>query len=118
MSNRIKEMRKGLRERLLALGTPNKNQWNHITAQIGMFSYTGLNRKCFLSFYYLRLSIQLDNPFSLFFFCLARQVEHLVNKHHIYLLKSGRINMCGLTTKNLDYVAKAIHEAVTLFSEE
>lgn len=91
MSNRIKEMRKGLRERLLALGTPNKNQWNHITEQIGMFSYTGLN---------------------------PRQVEHLVNKHHIYLLKSGRINMCGLTTKNLDYVAKAIHEAVTLFSDE
>lgn len=47
MSNRIKEMRKGLRERLLALGTPNKNQWNHITDQIGMFSYTGLNRKLF-----------------------------------------------------------------------
>lgn len=112
MSNRIKEMRKGLRERLLALGTPNKNQWNHITNQIGMFSYTGLNRK---QFAYLFLSLIIDIT-TIFF--TARQVEHLVNKHHIYLLKSGRINMCGLTTKNLDYVAKAIHEAVTLFSEE
>lgn len=44
-----------------------------------------------------------------------KQVEHLVNKYHIYLLRSGRINMCGLNENNLDYVANAIHEAVTLF---
>lgn len=45
MSNRIKEMRKGLKEKLQLLKTPDSNQWNHITDQIGMFSYSGLNRK-------------------------------------------------------------------------
>lgn len=39
----------------------------------------------------------------------------MINHHHVYLLKSGRINMCGLTTKNIDYVAQAIHDTVTQF---
>lgn len=43
MSGRIIEMRKGLRERLEKLGTPGT--WDHITSQIGMFSFTGLNGK-------------------------------------------------------------------------
>jgi aspartate aminotransferase len=51
------------------------------------------------------------------FSVIARQVEHLTQKYHIYLLKSGRINMCGLTTKNIDYVAQAIHETVVEISE-
>eukprot|EP00069_Balaena_mysticetus_P017425 bmy_10556T0 len=84
MADRILTMRSELRARLEALKTPGT--WNHITEQIGMFSFTGLNPK---------------------------QVEYLVNEKHIYLLPSGRINMCGLTTKNLDYVASSIHEAVT-----
>ena len=41
-----------------------------------------------------------------------RQVDHLIKTHHIYLLKSGRINMCGLTTGNVEYVAQAIDDAV------
>ncbi|XP_036192279.1 aspartate aminotransferase, cytoplasmic isoform X2 [Myotis myotis] len=84
MADRILTMRSELRARLEALKTPGT--WNHITEQIGMFSFTGLNTK---------------------------QVEYLVSEKHIYLLPSGRINMCGLTTKNLDYVATSIHEAVT-----
>jgi hypothetical protein len=52
------------------------------------------------------------NSFYSLFLCSAEQVEHLTQKHHIYLLKSGRINMCGLTTKNIDYVAQAIYETV------
>ena len=43
MSDRIKEMRAGLQERLEKLGTPGT--WKHITSQIGMFSFTGLNGK-------------------------------------------------------------------------
>lgn len=27
-------------------------------------------------------------------------------------MASGRINMCGLTTKNIDYVAESIHDTV------
>lgn len=84
MSSRILSMRKGLRERLQKLGTPGN--WDHITSQIGMFSYTGLSET---------------------------QVAHLVKDYHIYLLKSGRINMCGLTTHNIDYIAQAIHETAT-----
>lgn len=37
----------------------------------------------------------------------------LRNEFHIYLLLSGRINMCGLNEHNVVYVAKAIHKAVT-----
>ena len=42
MAERIISMRKGLRQRLETLKTPGT--WNHITDQIGMFSYTGLGR--------------------------------------------------------------------------
>merc|ERR1719466_278772 len=84
MADRIINMRKGLRERLEKLGTPGN--WNHITDQIGMFSYTGLSQA---------------------------QSEFLVKEKHIYLLKSGRISMCGVTPQNIDYVASSIHEAVT-----
>uniref|UniRef100_A0A8C3S451 aspartate transaminase n=1 Tax=Chelydra serpentina TaxID=8475 RepID=A0A8C3S451_CHESE len=86
MADRVLLMRSELRARLQALGTPGT--WNHITEQIGMFSFTGLNPK---------------------------QVEYMIKEKHIYLMASGRINMCGLTTKNLDYVASSIHEAVTKF---
>ena len=41
------------------------------------------------------------------------QVEFLVRERHLYLLKSGRISMCGVTPSNLDYVAQSIHLAVT-----
>ncbi|CAB1312883.1 unnamed protein product, partial [Coregonus sp. 'balchen'] len=52
---------------------------------IGMFSFTGLNPK---------------------------QVQYMIKERSIYLMASGRINMCGLTTKNIDYVAESIHETV------
>jgi len=84
MANRIINMRKGLRERLEKLKTPGT--WNHITEQIGMFSYTGLS---------------------------VEQSTFLTQEKHIYLLKSGRISMCGVTPGNIDYVAESIHEAVT-----
>ncbi|XP_051504436.1 aspartate aminotransferase, cytoplasmic-like [Myxocyprinus asiaticus] len=84
MADRVLLMRAQLKEKLKALGTPGI--WEHITEQIGMFSFTGLNPK---------------------------QVEYMVKEKHIYLMASGRINMCGLTSKNIDYVAESIHEAVT-----
>jgi len=86
MAGRIIAMRKSLRDRLEALGTPGT--WNHITDQIGMFSFTGLN---------------------------PEMCEFLVKEKHIYLLRSGRISMCGVTPGNVDYVANSIHEAVTKF---
>lgn len=46
-------------------------------------------------------------------FSAAKQVELLASKYHIYLLNSGRINICGITSHNVDYVAQAIYDAVT-----
>lgn len=88
MSSRIISMRTALFNALTALETPGS--WNHITDQIGMFSYTGLS---------------------------LAQVEYLISEYHIYLLSSGRINMCGLNESNVDYVANAIHAAVTTITE-
>lgn len=83
MSGRIISMRKALRSKLEELGTPGT--WNHITDQIGMFSFTGLNED---------------------------QVMKLRNDAHIYMTKNGRISMAGLNTRNVEYVAKAIDKAV------
>uniref|UniRef100_A0A182MB16 Aspartate aminotransferase n=1 Tax=Anopheles culicifacies TaxID=139723 RepID=A0A182MB16_9DIPT len=84
MSSRIITMRKALYDELVALKTPGT--WEHITNQIGMFSYTGLNEQ---------------------------QVQILIKEFSIYLLKTGRISMCGLNESNVAYVARAIHAAVT-----
>ncbi|KTF82582.1 hypothetical protein cypCar_00045928 [Cyprinus carpio] len=46
MADRVLLMRAQLKEKLKALGTPGT--WEHITEQIGMFSFTGLNRKYLL----------------------------------------------------------------------
>ncbi|XP_071476776.1 aspartate aminotransferase, cytoplasmic-like [Diadema antillarum] len=89
MSNRIVAMRDLLYSKLKELGTPGT--WTHIINQIGMFSYTGLGPK---------------------------QMDFLKEKYHIYGMRTGRINMCAITTKNCDYVAKAIHEAVTTIAED
>jgi len=37
-----------------------------------------------------------------------QEIFRLQNKYHIYLLPSGRINICGLTNKNYDYVIESI----------
>lgn len=44
-------------------------------------------------------------------------MQHLRDHYHIYMLRSGRINMCGLNENNLDYVANAINETIKLFPE-
>lgn len=59
--------------------------------------------------YYRSSNVFIGN--SVFF--PERQSEHMINKHHVYMLRSGRISMCGLTPGNVDYVAQAIHETVT-----
>ncbi|KAK2034512.1 aminotransferase class I and II [Colletotrichum zoysiae] len=83
MSGRIIEMRKVLRAKLEELGTPGT--WNHITDQIGMFSFTGLSET---------------------------QVLKLRSDAHVYMTKNGRISMAGLNTRNIDYFAKAVDKVV------
>eukprot|EP00413_Alexandrium_margalefii_P015319 CAMPEP_0204532074 /NCGR_PEP_ID=MMETSP0661-20131031/11527_1 /ASSEMBLY_ACC=CAM_ASM_000606 /TAXON_ID=109239 /ORGANISM="Alexandrium margalefi, Strain AMGDE01CS-322" /LENGTH=407 /DNA_ID=CAMNT_0051538289 /DNA_START=62 /DNA_END=1285 /DNA_ORIENTATION=+ len=83
MANRILEVRSLLRSGLEKKGTPGT--WNHITDQIGMFSFTGLT---------------------------APMCERLIEKHHIYLLKSGRISLAGLNKGNIEYMVDAVDEVV------
>jgi len=83
MASRILEVRSLLRGGLERKGTPGT--WRHITDQIGMFSFTGLT---------------------------PPMCEVLIQKHHIYLLKSGRISLAGLNRGNVDYMVDAIDDAV------
>ncbi|KAJ5110143.1 Aspartate aminotransferase cytoplasmic [Penicillium argentinense] len=83
MSSRIKSMREALYSELVRLKTPGT--WEHIVEQNGMFSYTGLTPK---------------------------QVYALKDKYHVYLLKSGRASISGLSQKNVAYVAQAIDDVV------
>ncbi|CED82620.1 aspartate aminotransferase [Phaffia rhodozyma] len=82
MADRIKAIRKTLRAELEKLGTPGT--WDHITNQIGMFSYTGLT---------------------------PAQSRALIDKSY-YLLTSGRISMSSLNEHNVAAFAKAIDEVV------
>jgi aspartate/tyrosine/aromatic aminotransferase len=84
MSGRIFAMRQALYNQLKKLGTPGT--WEHVITQIGMFTFLGLT---------------------------PQQCEVLISKYHIYLLKSSRISMAGLNTKNIEYFANAVHAVVT-----
>lgn len=37
------------------------------------------------------------------------QVERMTKEFHIYLTKDGRISVAGISSKNVDYVAEAMH---------
>lgn len=81
MAVRIIEMRNALRQKLQNLGS--KHNWDHISNQIGMFCYTGLNEQ---------------------------QVKRITDEFHVYMTNDGRISIPGINTNNIDNLAKAIHE--------
>ena len=81
MSGRMAQMRTGLVKALKDLG--NEHSWKHVTDQIGMFAYTGLNKD---------------------------QVNELRDKYAIYMTMDGRISIAGLNTGNLGYVSDAFHK--------
>lgn len=83
MSGRIREMRERLRGLLEEMETPG--DWSHITAQIGMFAYTGLS---------------------------AQQVERLQSRWHVYMLPSGRMSISGLNQSNVGYVALSMYDVI------
>lgn len=74
-------MRTALKNELISLGS--KHSWEHITDQIGMFCYTGLQ---------------------------PAQVERITKEYHVYLTKDGRISIAGINPTNVKELAKAIHE--------
>lgn len=86
VTKRMNDMRNALRAALEKSGV--KGDWSHITKQIGMFSFTGLTEK---------------------------QVEQMIKKHSIYMTKDGRISVCGINTKNVEYIALAIKDVVENF---
>ncbi|VEN59277.1 unnamed protein product [Callosobruchus maculatus] len=81
MSKRLKDMRIALKESLEKAGS--KHNWDHVVNQIGMFCFSKMT---------------------------PEQVKKITEDFHIYLLANGRISLAGLNTKNIDYVANAIHE--------
>lgn len=82
MAERIIGVRQKLKDNLKKEGSVR--DWSHITDQIGMFCFTGMN---------------------------PTQVEKLTKEFSIYLTKDGRISMAGVTSKNVEYLAKAMHQA-------
>jgi aspartate aminotransferase len=79
MADRIITMRALLKENLEKLGS--KHDWSHITNQIGMFAYTGLN---------------------------ATEMEQLAKEFSVYATKDGRISVAGITSDNVGRLAEAI----------
>eukprot|EP00877_Chromochloris_zofingiensis_P004348 jgi/Chrzof1/13914/Cz08g17080.t1 len=83
MAERIMSMRQALYQALKEVGAPGR--WEHIVNQIGMFSFTGLNKP---------------------------QVENMTNKWHVYMTMDGRISMAGLSGSKARYLAEAIADSV------
>ena len=79
MRERISGMRKALAERLNAGGSPV--DFSFMYRQNGMFSYSGLSKAA---------------------------VDRLREEYAIYMPTNGRLNVAGLSPKNLDYVVEAI----------
>ncbi|KAI0880164.1 aspartate aminotransferase [Annulohypoxylon maeteangense] len=81
MADRIISMRALLKENLEKLGS--SHDWSHITSQIGMFAYTGLD---------------------------AAAMEKLAKEHSVYATKDGRISVAGITSGNVGRLADAIYK--------
>ena len=83
MRDRIKLIREKFVAGLEAHGV--KADFSFILTQNGMFSFSGLN---------------------------ADQVETLRDKHGIYMVSSGRMNVAGMSLKNIDAVCAAVAEVL------
>ncbi|KAH6819768.1 aspartate aminotransferase 5 [Perilla frutescens var. hirtella] len=80
MAGRIKSVRQKLYDSLSEKDNTSKD-WSFILKQIGMFSFTGLNKA---------------------------QSESMAGKWHVYMTKDGRISLAGLSAAKCEYLADAI----------
>eukprot|EP00249_Psilotum_nudum_P015386 c25299_g1_i1 orf=1145-2683(-) len=80
MAGRIKQVRQKLYDELTGKDKSGKD-WSFILKQIGMFSYTGLNKA---------------------------QSDNMTDKWHVYMTKDGRISLAGLPSSKCSYLADAI----------
>ncbi len=83
MRKRIGEMRTLFVETLAKMGV--KQDFSFLESQNGMFSISGLSKE---------------------------QVVELREKHSVYIVGSGRINVAGMTTNNMDALCTAIAEVL------
>ncbi|KAK5635048.1 hypothetical protein RRF57_010760 [Xylaria bambusicola] len=81
MADRIITMRSLLKSNLEKLGS--RHDWSHITSQIGMFAYTGLD---------------------------AESMKKLAKEHSVYATMDGRISVAGITSDNVGRLAEAIYK--------
>ncbi len=79
MRSRIKTMRNLMVQKLQELGV--NQDFSFINSQNGMFSFSGLNKE---------------------------QVARLKSEFGVYIVGSGRINVAGITTSNIDALCSAI----------
>ncbi|KAJ7523369.1 hypothetical protein O6H91_18G049000 [Diphasiastrum complanatum] len=80
MAGRIKGVRQSLYDALSSVDENGKD-WSFILKQIGMFSFTGLNKN---------------------------QSDNMTDKWHVYMTKDGRISLAGLSLAKCEYLADAI----------
>jgi aromatic-amino-acid transaminase len=83
MRVRIKQMRTLLVEKLAEAGV--KQDFGFVTAQRGMFSYSGLS---------------------------VEQMQRLRSEFGVYGVDSGRICVAALNTKNIDYVVSSMAQVL------
>lgn len=83
MRDRMNQCRNALADRLQELGMADR--FEHIRAQLGMFSYLGLE---------------------------LGQVERLRAEFGIYMVNSSRVNIAGVNQDNIDYLASSIAAVV------
>jgi aspartate aminotransferase len=81
MADRIIGMRTALKQHLVQ-DFGSKLPWNHITSQIGMFCFSGLQ---------------------------PEEVDRIRSEFAVYLTRDGRISMAGITSRNVKYLASSIH---------
>ena len=84
MRDRINDMRMLFAKTLKDFNV--KEDFSFITQQHGLFSFTGLSKK---------------------------QVEILGDKYSIYIVGTGRINVAGLTSGNIDRICRAIADVLS-----
>jgi aspartate/tyrosine/aromatic aminotransferase len=85
MRGRLILLRKDLAERLIAKG--GTRDFHHLLKGHGMFCFTGLTEA---------------------------EVDRLISECGIYMVRDGRINLCGLNATNIGYVIDSIYEKIIL----
>lgn len=81
MAKRITSMRTLLVQTLKDKGSTH--DWSHITDQIGMFAFTGMDKD---------------------------MCNSITDDFYIFLTKDGRVSLAGINMNNVEYIAGAIHE--------